>query len=600
MGAQTNATRASDGLPTPSVTSVASRLRALEPLVGQLGREDLHAALAPALEQLASEAPAGTARESIESAVAFCRLLYSAARSPDALPLAHAAHELARLAGDRALRFRTSAACGILHGDAGDVVTSVEFHLESLRVAAAENLRPEMSRAWCNIGVTFSTAGSYALAAPAFTRAFELCDPGDASSPPRFFAASNLASAHFHLGRFEEGLRYARLALADVTPEARRQDPQAEILLHRNFVSLLVATGRAAQAESHALEAVRLARIVGTPRAAVAAAVARATWEVATGRHEFALTRLQGAMETARGLPAGLRDTLVCAIRAEEAAGHPERALMRLQELADHIYRAAIDRVKGRVEILRLQEEPAPATGPFSEHDRVRLQSRLEPPGAPPEWRTLERLAQGAALRFDPTALHGERVGALTQAVAQACGVDPLLALEIGLASRLHDIGMASVPEAIAGGPGPRNAVERQLYLRHTEAGAEMLDDARHARLLLAREIARYHHAHWDGTGHPEHVGGHAIPRPARLCAVADTYDALVCGEGSRPPCSMEAALETLARGAGNRFDPEIVPRFDALIRERAEELGLDTHAAPAANAFGDLVTSLQQDRGFP
>jgi putative two-component system response regulator len=126
-----------------------------------------------------------------------------------------------------------------------------------------------------------------------------------------------------------------------------------------------------------------------------------------------------------------------------------------------------------------------------------------------------------------------------------------------------------------------------------------MLQDAHHARLLLAREIARYHHAHWDGMGHPDHVGGPAIPRPARLCAVADTYDALVCGEGSRPPCSMDEALAELARGTGTRFDPEIVPRFDALIREQAEELGLDTRAAAGADAFGELVTSLQEDRGF-
>ncbi len=580
--------------------SIRERLQALEPLIGQFGREDLHAALVPVLEALAAFPARGAVREPIESAVAFCRVLFSAARSPDAIPLANAAHELACRAGDRDLRFRTSAASGIVHGDAGDVVASIEFHLDSLRVAAAAGLADEMRRAWCNIGVVFSMAGNYALATPAFHRALDLCAPDDpACAPSRFFASSNLASAYFHLGRFEEGLRLARLASESITPEARRRDPQAEILLHRNFVNLLVATGRAAEAESHALEAVRLSQALGTARAAVAAAVARATWEVAAGRHEFALTRLEKAMETARGLPASIRETLVCAIRAEEAAGNPERALVRLQELADHIYRAAIDRVKGRVEISRLAEVSGPPTGPFTEQDRARLTSRLEPPRSPPEWTTYERLAQGAALRFDPTTRHGERVGALTHAAASACGIDPLLALEIGLASRLHDIGMSSVPEAIAGGPGPRNAVERQLWLRHTEAGAEMLDDAHHARILLAREIARYHHAHWDGTGHPEHVGGLSIPRPARLCAVADTYDALVCGEGTRPPCSMDEALAELARGAGTRFDPEIVPRFDALIREQADELGLDTRAAGGADAFGELVTSLQEDRGF-
>jgi putative two-component system response regulator len=599
MAAQTNATRASGGFPPSAPESIAIRLRNLEPLLGQLGREDLHAALAPVIEALGADPAPPAPREDVEGALGFCRRLFAAARSPDALALAHAAHDLACRTGDAALRFRTSAACGIVHGDAGDFVTAIEYHLEALRVATAGDIHREMSRAWCNIGVAFSAAGNYTLAAPSFHRALELCDPGEGIAPHRFFAASNLASAYFHLGRFEDGLRFARRALADVTPEARRQDPQAEILLHRNFVNLLVATGHASDAESHALEAARLAQALDTPRAAIAAAVARATWEVATGRHEFALTRLQRAMETARGIPAGFRETLVCAIRAEEAAGNPERALLRLQELADHIYRSAIDRVKERMKLLRLQEAAGQATGPFTEHDRVRLAARVERPCTPAQWTTLERLARGAALRFDPTGRHGERVGALTQAAALACGIDPLLSLEIGLASRLHDIGMASVPEAIAGGAGPRNALERELYMRHTEAGAEMLGDAHAARLLLAREIARYHHAHWDGTGHPFQVGGRAIPRPARLCAVADAYDSLVCGEGSRPPCSMDEALAELARGAGTRFDPEIVPRFEALIREEAEEIGLDTRATVGADAFGQLVNSLQEDRGF-
>ncbi|MBK7658675.1 MAG: HD domain-containing protein [Betaproteobacteria bacterium] len=594
MGVQTIATPADGG-----AESITERLAAVEAQLAGLDREALHAALAPLIAELARERPVREACAAVVRSLTLVRRLFTLTRSADAIPLARAAHALAARTGDPGLERRAARACGNVLGDAGDLVTAIEYNLENLHQAAAEGNRVEMALAWCNIGVTFSAAGNYALAAPAFRRAIEQVENLPSAGFALFAPCSNLASASYHLRDFEEGLVYARLAEKQLSPAIRQEDPQAELLLHRNLVNLLVATGSVAEAEHHALEAGRLAQAIGTPRAAVAAAVARATWEVATGRHEFALTRLDKVIETSRGLPATLRETLVCAIRAEESAGNPERALMRMQELSDHIYRAAIERVKNRVELERLFREAAPEGDAFVEQERARLTARIEPPREPGEWKALERMAQAAALRFDPTARHGERVGALTQALAAACGIDPLRSLEIGLASRLHDIGMASVPEGIAAGHAPRNPVERRLYLRHAEAGGEMLNDAHHPRLLLARDIAHYHHAHWDGTGHPEHVGGRAIPRPARLCAVADTYDALVCGDGAQPACSMDEALAVLARGAGTLFDPEIVPRFDAMIREQADELGLDTRAAAGVDAFGELVTSLQEDRGF-
>jgi len=51
---------------------------------------------------------------------------------------------------------------------------------------------------------------------------------------------------------------------------------------------------------------------------------------------------------------------------------------------------------------------------------------------------------------------------------------------------------------------------------------AEILRDDRHPRIFVAREIARYHHARWDGEGYPEAVAGKRIPFAARVCAVAE------------------------------------------------------------------------------
>ena len=204
-----------------------------------------------------------------------------------------------------------------------------------------------------------------------------------------------------------------------------------------------------------------------------------------------------------------------------------------------------------------------------------------------------------AVLRMDKSGWHGKRVGALTKALAMAHGMDPLRSLEIGFAAELHDIGMLSVPEEILGRKGPLSDAERSLVRRH--CGRRRRDPARRppSARFLAREIARYHHAHWDGAGYPERVGGKLIPLAARMCAVADAYDAMVCGLGAGRAKTMDQALGELHRHAGTQFDPELVARFDGLIREETEDLGMDLSSNSGMEEFQEMVNALQEDRGF-
>jgi putative two-component system response regulator len=125
------------------------------------------------------------------------------------------------------------------------------------------------------------------------------------------------------------------------------------------------------------------------------------------------------------------------------------------------------------------------------------------------------------------------------------------------------------------------------------------LCDESHPMALMAREIATFHHARWDGDGYPSAVKGKFIPLGARICAVADAYDAMVCGVGRRRPRDMGDALSELQRESGHQFDPELVGRFDSLIRSESEDLGVDIETGPGMKDFQDLVTALKDDRGF-
>ena len=72
----------------------------------------------------------------------------------------------------------------------------------------------------------------------------------------------------------------------------------------------------------------------------------------------------------------------------------------------------------------------------------------------------------------------------------------------------------------------------------------------------------------WDGTGYPQGRKGKDIPISARLMAVADVYDALICRRVYKAAMPHSLAVSIVVRGAGQHFDPVIVDAFVALQHE--------------------------------
>ena len=582
----------------PEAASVQAARRVLAFLDLPEARDTVSESVAELIARLESPIEPAELAEAIETTLAVCRKLYGRTWSHEALPLARAALACATRHGQAELMRRAATASGLLSSDTGDLVAAIEHHVQALRLATAAEDRVEMSRIWNNIGAATAISGNYEMASRCFRRALALVDKDEGPMFSRFAACCNLADSLYKVGRIAEGLAFAERSLLEMTPEFQAQDSYGAVLLRRNLVRLLLAEGRVEDAEVHVREAALLAQ-ASVPRARIAAETTRATFEVALGRFDIALTRLDKALSSAREMPATLQDTLACAIRAEEAAGNPARALLRLEELSDHVYRSNIEQAREQVKLAGLREVEGLADLQEREQAKARLISQLEPPAQPEGWKALQRLGVSAALRMDETGWHGVRVGALTRALAQASGTPPLQALEIGLAAELHDIGMTAVPAAILAKAGPLNDAERAIVLRHARAGAEMLSDGRHPRMLLAHEIALYHHARWDGEGYPPRVGGDFIPLPARMCAVADAYDMMVCGYGGTKPRSMGEALDELRREAGRQFAPELVECFGDMIRSETRGRGVDLSSNAGMEDFQQLVLSLKEDRGF-
>ena len=135
------------------------------------------------------------------------------------------------------------------------------------------------------------------------------------------------------------------------------------------------------------------------------------------------------------------------------------------------------------------------------------------------------------------------------------------------LASQLHDIGMAVVPEAILRKTDRLTGEEMAEVQRHPAIAAGWLEQI--PALKHIAPIVRHHHEHWDGGGYPDGLKGEATPYLARVLAVADTFSAMNSVWPGRRKLSEAEVYEELRNCRGTQLDPAVV---EALLAALAPE----------------------------
>jgi putative two-component system response regulator len=132
----------------------------------------------------------------------------------------------------------------------------------------------------------------------------------------------------------------------------------------------------------------------------------------------------------------------------------------------------------------------------------------------------------------------------------------------------LHDIGKVGIPDNILLKPGSLNIDEWRIMKTHAKLGSDAIERAEGASgdplpfLMLAKEIAHWHHEKWDGSGYPDGLAGEAIPPAARLMALADVFDALISWRVYKKPLPFDEARDIIAAGRGTHFDPDVTDAF--------------------------------------
>ena len=163
-------------------------------------------------------------------------------------------------------------------------------------------------------------------------------------------------------------------------------------------------------------------------------------------------------------------------------------------------------------------------------------------------------------------AQYGDRFIDFLNARSEGMAFSPAQKDELLMSVWLHDIGKLRVPTDDIEEVNSGNQEDKQIR-HHAEQGAEILERVyqntpENSFLPMAIEIARYHHACWDGSGYPGGISGKDIPLSARITIVADNYDTLTGAEGQGETYSPLESLRIIKEGSGIYFDPDIVDVF--------------------------------------
>ncbi len=136
---------------------------------------------------------------------------------------------------------------------------------------------------------------------------------------------------------------------------------------------------------------------------------------------------------------------------------------------------------------------------------------------------------------------------------------------ELGAGFFLHDLGKVNIDSAIINKPGRLTDEEMQAMRRHPVEGAKIL--AKTKQLSKEAEIiVMQHHERTDGSGYPHQLKGKEIHTYARICAIADVYDALTSERSYKQKLPPLQALQVMRDEMINHFERELFERFVMLF----------------------------------
>jgi len=173
---------------------------------------------------------------------------------------------------------------------------------------------------------------------------------------------------------------------------------------------------------------------------------------------------------------------------------------------------------------------------------------------------------------------HSDRVARVAVRLAEELDCDAQMRQTIYLSGLLHDIGKIGISDSVLRKPGKLDDEEYEHIKCHTQIGHRILLGLKKLDDVLP--VVLHHHESWDGHGYPHRLPSETIPLPARIVAVADSFDAMSSDRPYRKGMADEKINAIFRDGSGKQWDPAVVEAFfrarediNEIIREEQSEL---------------------------
>lgn len=170
------------------------------------------------------------------------------------------------------------------------------------------------------------------------------------------------------------------------------------------------------------------------------------------------------------------------------------------------------------------------------------------------------RIGNKLLRRFEDPALyyvnHCFNVGIYAASIGHELKLSAEELKSLVLGGFLHNIGYIFIPKEVLNRKNPLNREELELVQNHPSLGADYLEKLRLPKDVIL--MTKQHHEQIDGRGYPNQTEGNNIHLFAKVCSIADVYDALL---SARPhytePHTPQLAIAKM-RSLHGKFEPSI------------------------------------------